>query len=50
MRLGDDAKELFPGGIEIPYLPGEQKKMFELTKECYISGRNINIRSIIYFR
>jgi hypothetical protein len=33
-EVGDISKELFPGGIEIPYLPGEQKKMFELTKEC----------------
>ena len=37
-EVGDISKELFPGGIEIPYLPGEQKKMFELTRECISKG------------
>ena len=27
-EVGEISKDLFPGGIEIPYLPGDQKKMF----------------------
>ena len=37
-EVGEISKDLFPGGIEIPYLPGDQKKMFELTKECISQG------------
>ena len=37
-EVGDISKDLFPGGVEIPYLPGEQKKMFELTKESISQG------------
>jgi len=37
-EVGDISKDLFPGGVDIPYLPGEQKRMFELTKESISQG------------
>ena len=36
--IGDISKDLFPGGTEIPYLSGDQEKMFELTKESINQG------------
>ena len=32
-EVGDISKELFPGGREVPYMPGELGKMAEITKE-----------------
>ena len=39
-EVGEISKELFPDGKEVPYLPGEQTRMFEITKELIeiISG------------
>jgi len=37
-EVGDISKDLFPGGTEIPYLSGDQEKMFELTKESINQG------------
>ena len=37
-EVGEISKELFPGGREVPYLPGEQTRMFEITKELIDGG------------
>ncbi|MBU28170.1 MAG: hypothetical protein CMD30_02250 [Flavobacteriales bacterium] len=48
-EVGDISKELFPGGREVPYIPGEQCKMAEITKEYIEKGTNsIYEASFIY--
>ena len=37
-EVGDISKELFSGGREVPYMPGEQGKMAEITKEYIEKG------------
>lgn len=37
-EVGEISKDLFPGGREVPYLPGEQTRMFEITKELIDGG------------
>jgi hypothetical protein len=37
-EVGEISKELFPDGKEVPYLPGEQTRMFEITKELIDGG------------
>lgn len=37
-EVGDIAKELFPGGIDIPYIPGDEQEMFEFTKKQIEEG------------
>ena len=48
-EVGDISKELFPGGREVPYMPGEQLKMAEITKEYIEEGiTSIYEASFIY--
>ena len=48
-EVGDISKELFPGGREVPYMPGEQDKMAEITKEYIEKGiTSIYEASFIY--
>jgi len=48
-EVGDISKELFPGGKEVPYIPGEQLKMAEITKKCLEEGvTSIYEASFIY--
>ncbi len=48
-EVGDISKELFPGGREVPYMPGEQGKMAEITKEYIEKGiTSIYEASFIY--
>ena len=37
-EVGDISKDYFPGGKEVPYLPGEEAKMFEITKQYLDEG------------
>ena len=37
-EVGDISKQLFPGGQEVPYLPGKEKEMFEITKRLLEDG------------
>ena len=37
-EVGDISKELFPGGKEVPYMPGEQLKMAEITRKYLDEG------------
>ena len=48
-EVGDISKELFSGGREVPYIPGEQGKMTEITKEYIEKGvTSIYEASFIY--
>ena len=48
-EVGDISKELFSGGREVPYMPGEQGKMTEITKEYIEKGiTSIYEASFIY--
>jgi len=48
-EVGNISKELFPGGREVPYMPGEQDKMAEITKEYIEKGiTSIYEASFIY--
>ena len=48
-EVGDISKKLFPSGIEVPYIPGEQGKMAEITKEYIEKGiTSIYEASFIY--
>ena len=48
-EVGDISKELFSGGREVPYMPGEQGKMAEITKEYIEKGiTSIYEASFIY--
>ena len=37
-EVGEISKQLFPGGQEVPYLPGKEKEMFEITKRLLEDG------------
>lgn len=37
-EVGNISKDYFPGGKEVPYLPGEETKMFEITKKYLDEG------------
>ena len=37
-EVGEISKELFPGGQEVPYFPGKEKEMFEITKRLIEDG------------
>ena len=37
-EVGEISKQLFPGGQEVPYLPGKEKEMFEITKRLIEDG------------
>ena len=48
-EVGDISKRIFPGGKEVPYLPGESEKMFEITKQLIDEGiTSIYEASFIY--
>ena len=36
-EVGEIAKDIFPGGKEVPYLIGNHKEMFEITKDLILS-------------
>ena len=37
-EVGEIAKEIFPGGKAVPYLKGEHKEMFDITKNLIKEG------------
>ena len=37
-EVGEIAKKIFPGGKEVPYLRGEYKEMFDITKNLIKEG------------
>ena len=37
-EVGEISKQLFSGGQEVPYLPGKEKEMFEITKKLIDEG------------
>ena len=37
-EVGEISKQLFPDGQEVPYLPGKEKEMFEITKRLLEDG------------
>ena len=48
-EVGEISKTIFPGGKEVPYLPGESEKMFEITKQLIDEGiTSIYEASFIY--
>ena len=48
-EVGEIAKEIFPGGKEVPYLRGKHKEMFDITKDLINEGVNtIYEASFIY--
>ena len=48
-EVGEISKRIFPGGKEVPYLPGESEKMFEITKQLIDEGvTSIYEASFIY--
>jgi len=48
-EVGDISKKLFPDGKEVPYMPGEELKMAEITKEFIEKGAvSIYEASFIY--
>jgi len=40
-QVGEISKKLFPGGVEIPFMPGKYKEMFDLTIEQIKLGVNV---------
>ena len=48
-EVGDIAKELFPGGIDIPYIPGDEQEMFEFTKKQIEEGASILYEATFIF-
>ena len=48
-EVGEISKRIFPDGKEVPYLPGEPEKMFEITKQLIDEGiTSIYEASFIY--
>ena len=48
-EVGEISKQLFSGGEEVPYLPGQENEMFEITKKLIDDGAtSIYEASFIY--
>ena len=44
-EVGEEAKKLFPGGVEIPFIKGNNgfKEMCDLTRDAIESGKPYNL-------
>ena len=42
-EVGEIAKDIFPGGKEVPYLIGNHKEMFEITKDLIKEGTTVGL-------